>query len=349
MFSEISALSQYSLGAIRDIKPVSFGLIHKTWKVESTNGAFILQKVNPIYGPSVMEDMGAVLTYLKSRGRTVMEIVRTRSGASFLQDAPGFWRVFTYISGSVFESLPSSDAAYEAGKLLGLYHRLLNDFHYEFKHKRSIKHNIPLLYDAYKKATAGHADPEVALLDSFIERMPELDLPSHLRKCVHHGDAKISNFIFQEREKPQAVAMVDFDDCGKNYNILHELGGFFRSTSWMNDPHTGASSFSLDYFSRALAGYAEGSRDFLTDEEWQLIPQVLELNLLQLTSRFVRDMFEDNYFTWDPAKYPSRRVHNLARAKEHIALYGDVTGKRDTLREIVNQIHGTTDKNFSFS
>ncbi len=336
------ALAHYDIGRGTRTEPIVNGIIHKTWKVATDRDVFVLQQVNPIFAPSVMQDIAAVLAHLKSHGCLVMEIVKTKHGELFVPDETGFWRLFTYIPGRVYnEREATADVAHEAGKLLGRYHNILDSLQYEFAHVRAIKHNIPLIFAAYQKAVAGNRDPEIAPLLPIIDRMPTLDLPLRFRKHAHHGDAKISNFIFSEHGEPQAVAMVDFDDCGWNYNILHELGGFFRSVCWLPSARDGRETFSLAHFERALEGYAAGAGKFLTAEEWQYIPHVLQLNLLQLASRFVRDYFEDSYFTWDPAKYPSRTAHNLARAQTHVALYEDIARKEQAIREIVNRVERT--------
>lgn len=336
MKSKEEILSLYTIGRPLAVEHLTSGIIHATFKVTTDRGVFILQKVNPIFSPLVMEDISVVLTYLKEKGCTVMEIVETHSGEKYVEDTQGFWRVFIYISGKVYEHIHEENAAQSAGLLLGAYHRLLDGFSYTFKHVRSIKHNIPLLFEAYQKAIVGNTNEEITALIPLINEMPKLDLPSHFRKNVHHGDAKISNFIFSERDPAHAITMVDFDDCGKSYNILHELGGFFRSVCWVKE--NGQELFSLTHFEAALRGYKESSRDFLLEEEWRYLPQVVRLNLLQLSSRFVRDYFEDKYFAWDTSRFPSRRAHNAYRAQEHIALYKDITAKEEKIRTLVEQI-----------
>ncbi|MDB5204213.1 MAG: homoserine kinase [Candidatus Taylorbacteria bacterium] len=339
MYSLEEILTLYDIGTVTGVTPLEGGIINKTWKVKASTGIFVLQKVSAIFAPSVMNDTEAVLNYLRAKGQNVMSIVKTKSNDFLVNDTNGFWRMFTFIEGKVFSEIVTPKVAYEAGKLLGTYHLLLSDFVYDFKHIRGIKHNIPALFKAYKKAVEHNTNPEIEVMLPIINQMIELDLPSHLRKTVNHGDPKISNYIFESKDNPQAVAMIDFDDCGKNYNVLHELGGAFRSWAWRTDK--GENCFDIEQFTAALKGYYAGSKGFLTDEEWGLIPQVIKLNLLELSSRFVRDYFEDSYFEWDPLLYSSRKEHNLKRAKDHLALYKDICMKEKGIIDSIKLLLGS--------
>lgn len=331
-------LSEYDVGGVCGTVQLTGGIIHKTWRIETDSGIFVLQKVNPIYTPAVMDDLQSVFSHLKNLGQRVAEVVKTKSGDLYVADEVGFWRLSPFIDGATHEEITSTQTAHEAAKLLGSVHLSLSDFEYEFTHIRGIKNNIPALFDAYKKSVEKNTNQEIAEMIPFVDKMVELCLPVHLRKTVNHGDPKISNFIFN-RDAPSALVMVDFDDCGKNYNVLYELGSMLRSFSW--DQKDTEEPFNLDYFEAALVGYCEGSKDFLLDEEWDLIPRALKLNLLQLVSRFIRDYFEDSYFEWDPAKYSSRKEHNLARAKEHLQFYFDIEKKEKEMFNRMEKIKAT--------
>jgi Ser/Thr protein kinase RdoA (MazF antagonist) len=329
-------ITEYNIGVIHKLLPLREGIIHKTWKVETDLGIFILQKVNPIYTPLVMEDLKAVLEYLKSKGFEMTEVVETKNKHLYVEDEANFWRILTYIEGKSYGEVNNPQTACEAGKLLGFYHKSLVDFQYNFKHIRETVNNIPLLYKKYKDVVINNTNPDIEYMIPAINKMIEFKLPPYLRKTINHGDPKISNFIFTNSSPPKAITMVDFDDCGKNYNVLHELGDAFCSWSWK--PQEIHNLFDLALFNTGLHGYFEGSQGFLLEEEWNFLPQALKLHLLQLISRFVRDFFEDTYFEWDSSLYTSRKEHNLARAKEYFALYEDICKKENKIIQIINRI-----------
>ncbi len=324
-------LTNYTLGSIKSLTPLNNGMVNQTWKVETDSGFFILQKVNKIYTKELMQDIDFVTSFLKSKEIKTFNIVKTKHNDLFVLDKNCFWRVLTLIDGFSFTEVHDKIVSYEAAKLLGMHHLTFSKINYKFKHSRPIKNNINLLYNAYKNSLPKDIIFDLKEAVGLVDKMVEMDLPKHLRRTVNHGDPKISNFIFSNKNgKLEAVAMIDLDDCNSNYNVLYELGSMFRSLSW--NPKIG---FDLDFFNSALQGYLDGSKDFLTEEELILIPRALKLNLLQLISRFIRDYFEDYYFEWDQSLYSSRKEHNLARAKEHIALYKDILKKEDDILMIL--------------
>lgn len=363
-----SILNHYPLSDVVSVSKITTGLINETYKIEAGSGAFILQKLNPIFVPESIYDVDTVSQYLKSHGVLVQEIIRTHEGKLWVEENSEIWRLMTYIPGEIYERIKNSDMAYAAGKILGQFHRALADFKYEFRHHRPMHHNIVRHFELLEKSlknrrrvtTVGATRDltsdykEINGLKKIILELPKLLLPKNLRQAVTHGDPKVSNIVFGliEAEPPsfarsrslqsasrlglyKAIALVDLDDVGNHHSPLVELGDAFRSwcSSYEDDPDN---SFDLEKFSAAFAGYNDGSKDFLATEEKKLIPQAIKLITLELASRFLRDYFEDSYFGWNPEKYKSRRDHNLARAKGQVALYNDIVKKE---RKIIQQCY----------
>jgi hypothetical protein len=66
-----------------------------------------------------------------------------------------------------------------------------------------------------------------------------------------------------------------------------------------------------------------------TPEELASVVLGLETVCVELAARFCVDFFEDRYFGWDPARFSSRRAHNLVRAHGQLALSRSVREHRD--------------------
>ena len=47
---------------------------------------------------------------------------------------------------------------------------------------------------------------------------------------------------------------------------------------------------------------------------------------LELAARFAADALRENYFGWDPTRFPSRGAHNLVRARGQWALHEAFVG-----------------------
>lgn len=329
-------LKNYPLGKVLNITQLNDGIIHHTWKLETSSGKYILQYVSSIFSEAVMEDIDIVLGYLESRGFLVMGVVKTNQGHLFVADGKRFWRVYSFIPGKIYKNVDSPNKANSAGRLLGQLHAALNSgFDYTFKHRRDVKHNISLIHKKYLEVSGSSPVAELEVFRKPVGHLPDLDLPKTLRSCYFHGDPKITNFVFSETEPERAISMVDFDDCGNGASILYELGSAFRS--WCTIVTGGERVFSLELFKAAIQGYFEGSRGFLTSEEISFIPRAVLLQTLQGVARYVTDYFEDIYFQWDPARFDSRKAHNLHRARTHLALYNDILSKQGIMEESLRE------------
>src|SRR5262249_31493875 len=138
-----------------------------------------------------------------------------------------------------------------------------------------------------------------------------------------HGDLKISNVLFTG--DGEAHALLDLDTLGR-LPIAFELGDAFRS--WCNPlgEDVAETRFDLEVFAAAVAGYA-GARALAPEEVASLVPGV-ETIALELAARFCVDVFEDRYFGWDSAHFPSRREHNRVRACGQLALARAIAAAR---------------------
>ena len=61
----------------------------------------------------------------------------------------------------------------------------------------------------------------------------------------------------------------------------------------------------------------------------------LETVCIELAARFAVDVFDDSYFGWDATRFPSRRAHNLIRARGQLALGLAVRAAHDDAMSLV--------------
>jgi hypothetical protein len=102
--------------------------------------------------------------------------------------------------------------------------------------------------------------------------------------------------------------------------MAFELGDAMRS--WCN-PHredAGQAEFDLAVFAAAIRGFRAVADPIVSEAERIAIVLGLETVCLELAARFAVDAFRDEYFGWDPARFPSRRAHNLVRGAGQLAL-----------------------------
>jgi Ser/Thr protein kinase RdoA (MazF antagonist) len=314
-----------------EIAPLAGGLINATYRV-SVGGAAIavVQRLHPVFGAAVNLDIDAVTSHLAAHGMETPRLVRTRGGDLWVTHEGRVWRALTWIDGQTVHRVPDPSWADAAGELVGRFHVALTDFTHRYHFARAGVHDTPAHLARLRSTVESGGDEEaVALgrevLDAASALPPMPDLP--LRHC--HGDLKISNVLFAGG---QARCLVDLDTVGHG-TIAFELGDAMRS--WCN-PHgedVGSVAFELPIFEAAIGGFLRVAGAVVSPAERTSIVTGLETVCIELAARFAVDVFRDEYFGWDPARFSTRRAHNLVRARGQLGLGRAVRAARaDALR-----------------
>jgi Ser/Thr protein kinase RdoA (MazF antagonist) len=318
------------------IAPHAGGLINKTFVVRDDAGAPIaaLQQLHPIFGAEVNLDIEAVTAHLASRGLDTPRLLRTRDDRAWLEHDGRVWRALSWVAGESVHAVPSPAWAEAGGVLVGKFHRALADLAYDYKFTRAGVHDTAAHLAKLRERVAAAGDDEATELghDILAAAAALPAMPVTARRHVH-GDLKISNLIF--RDAPlRGVCLVDLDTVAKG-TIAFELGDAMRS--WCNPKGEDAGSvrFDLDIFRAAIAGFRSEADPIVSVDERRSIVLGLETVAIELAARFAVDAFDDRYFGWDPARFPSRRVHNLVRARGQLALGLAVRAARPDALEAV--------------
>lgn len=304
------------------IEPHAGGLINKTFVVRDDAGAPIaaLQQLHPIFAAEVNLDLEAVTTHLAARGLDTPRLIRTRDGHAWVEHEGAVWRALTWIDGETVHAVPAPAWAEVGGVLVGTFHRAVADLAYDYRFTRAGVHATDAhLARLRERVTSGAGDAEATevgreILDAALV-LPAL---STTPKRHVHGDLKISNLIFR-RDPLRAVCLVDLDTFAKG-TIAFELGDAMRSWCNPDGEDAGSVRFDLAIFEAAIAGFRSVADPIVSRDERISIVYGLETVCIELAARFAVDAFDDRYFGWDPARFPSRRVHNLVRARGQLAL-----------------------------
>ncbi len=330
-------LAAFPLGDVHAVTPATAGLIHSTFRVDAERGSFILQRLHPVLSSeAIAEDFWQVTEFLRGKNFPAPRCVRSNAGSVLVQDAEGKpWRAQTFLPDGVTHLRVRTPAmAAEAAGLYARFHRVMLDFSHPFASARRLP--SPRVFADFDETAQSHEGSD--LFDAVTEEvafirqeMPRLFLPDGLRARAVHGDPKISNILFDTSDR--AMALVDLDTCGRR-PIALELGDAFRSWCGLEEDRAD-NAFRLDVFEAGWKAY-HAAADFLTPQEIGTVGQGIALITMELASRFLADYFNDRYFGWDAARYPSRRAHNLARARGGLALYRNFVAKRDEVERILH-------------
>ncbi len=331
-----SVLASYDIGTVRSIKGITDGLVHKTFKLKTQKGTFILQQLHPLLAhEAIAENFLSVTRYLESQKFLTARAVLSRSGDMLVKESTDVWRMQTYVPGKIYHRFSQPTLAREAGGLFAKFHRTLAPIAYSFQTPLvwfQTRRYYETLLSTLKSFEHSGLLEDVQEEASFLQKqLPKQFMPQRLRTRVIHADPKISNFIFNSKGK--AVAVIDLDLVQRGYLPL-DLGDAFRS--WCgreeDDPRN---CFNLTLFRAAFTGYIRVAEGFITKQELALIPRGIGAVILELSARFLIDYFEDTYFGWDSSRYKSRRAHNLARCQGQIAEFKDLQKKLPAIKKIM--------------
>lgn len=326
------------------------GLINRTFLARDPAGRFraVVQRLHPIFAAEVNIDLEAVTEHIARAGMLTPRLLRTRSGARWLEHDGGVWRALTFVDGVTLHRMPDSAHARAAGELVGRFHRAVRDLEHSFAFQRASVHDtaghLRKLAQATRSAggapttpatggaalTAEAVDLARRILDAGARLAPHGELP----RRVMHGDLKVSNVRFAPPPAVAALCLIDLDTLGPQ-TIAYELGDALRSWCNPEGEDTPLTHFDVSVFAAAVEGYASGAAGLLTGAEVDAILPGLETVCVELAARFCVDVFEDRYFGWNPERFASRRHHNLVRAQGQHALAAAVAAARDDARDAV--------------
>lgn len=301
----------FALPPVQAIRVIGSGLLHATYQVVTAEGSWVLQKLHRAIPTAAVEDMRIVTTHLAAYGLQVPLLTPTRDGHMVAHDAAGQrWRLYPWIPGQVFDALPHTAMAREAGRLVGVLHHALADLDYRPQGSIPHFHDTAFVLSELQQARAQLPVAMARMADAICATLPALILTDAPWQLVH-GDLKISNLIFDTTG--QAIGLIDFDTLLLQARAI-DLGDAFRS--WCNrtaedDPHA---TFDVAFFAAATAGYAEGYATPETAAAQQQYLRATKQITLELAARFLIDVVRDTYFGFDATRYPDRRAHNMARA-----------------------------------
>ena len=314
-----AVVTHWSVGRLRGWSRASSGLIHETYRVETDRGVYCLQALHPaLSSPGILADWRAVLDHLERVGFPAPRFVPPARGGIAVEFQGRRWRMSTWIDGHSVEQVDGPDRAREAARLFGRFYRAMETFDHEFqtdhplhdwsRHAEALRTVLDRTQDVQ---AVGHWREQVAALaPKLLQGIERNTLDPNLPRRVVHGDPKISNVLFDEADR--ACGLVDLDTCCR-HTLLVDLGDALRS--WcMDGPEDACTSFRAHVLSAAMEGWA-GSGLRLSSLEVRELRKAPALISYELSARFLRDVLEDSYFGYDSNRYPSRRHHNLARAR----------------------------------
>jgi Ser/Thr protein kinase RdoA (MazF antagonist) len=321
---------------ISSICSCSDGLVNQTYCVETPQQRYILQALNAVFTAETVQDSALITDYLHQYQFPVPLFLKSLQGAWVFPWKGRLWRMMTALEGKSWAKFPSVDYAYQAGQLIGKFHDLLRNFKHPFAYHYEGFHDTPKIVQDLRalphrfKVTTEHQRQ----IEQITEAIHPLFFPPDLPTWIIHGDLKSSNLLFDDQGKP--TGLIDLDTL-MYAPLAIEWGDALRSWGTAGQQ---SNQFDLAIFEGALKGYFT-SGIVLDFAEVAYIPQGIQLIILELTSRYLIDSYEDSYFGWNPDLFASRQEHHHQRIKNLLGLYADVHQKQTRLHKILQELYST--------
>jgi Ser/Thr protein kinase RdoA (MazF antagonist) len=344
------ALAAYELPPIVAVSALPGGLINETWLVETAaappRDRAVLQRVSPIFGRAVHDDIEAITAHLQARGLLTPRLYRTRSGELSVEVDGALFRLMTFIPGQTHKVMTPA-LARPAGQLVGRFHAALSGLSHRFHFVRPGAHDLAGHLDKLRQAVAEAAQPDFApreapvppelfaLAEALLRRGETMPLKVELPLRLCHGDLKVSNLRFDDRGA--GLCLLDLDTLA-HLPLAFELGDALRSWCNPRGEDVAEGAFDLEICAAALDGYAEPAAAFLTAAEARSIIPGVERIAFQLAVRFAVDVVRQDYFRWDPGRFPSRAAHNLIRAAGQWSLCRSIADQRAAAEAIAARL-----------
>ncbi len=352
------------------VEPLGAGLINATYRVQSAQGTFVLQRINekvfraPEHIMSNLTRLHALATAHQELGVRLATPLSADDGSAFVRDSDGgIWRMTEYVYPSrTLSDVQNEAQAAEIGRTLGRFHRLgshidpraiqitLPDFHHTPGYLAALDQALDSTGD---RAGAASADAQIADALAFVEtrralvRVLDDAMQAGLTRLrVIHGDPKLDNLLFDSTDD-RALCLIDLDTVQPGL-LHHDIGDCLRSCCNRAGEATDAGipiQFDLDVCSGILTAYGAETRGLLNTREVGLIYPCIRLIPFELGLRFLTDHLRgDRYFR------VTAPGDNLRKALVQFALVADIERKAKSIEDIIArsfQRKDTTDQSNS--
>jgi Ser/Thr protein kinase RdoA (MazF antagonist) len=184
---------------------------------------------------------------------------------SMLVQGQSIYEMFEFVSGGGYDGSLESTAS--SGKILGLYHKLLQDFHSDYRPPTGSYHDAPAIHGAIRntvrslpmetRPSAEVLSETVTALESYYKHCAQqanaLGLPKWGPQIVH-GDWHPGNMLFRDRH---VVAVIDYDAARLQQRIIDLANGAlqFSIIGGGEDPTKWPDYVDETRFKRFMRGY----------------------------------------------------------------------------------------------
>ncbi|TYB80184.1 aminoglycoside phosphotransferase family protein [Bizionia gelidisalsuginis] len=318
---------------INTVDTLQSGLINSTYKAETSQGTFIIQKINQEVFPNIGELLNnkiKVVNYLNAHHFSTIQFLKTKADTFYVDTEDGIWQISGYISSCVQHKIDSPKMASQLGGYLARFHSALTDFPVS-----ELEITIPDFHNTEKRYSDLLASSASALEERRLNAHREMEYITENFESIHtiaeaihkdiipqrvvHNDTKVGNFLFSTAG--ELLTIIDFDTVMPG-SVLHDIGDALRtgaSTAPEDEQDLTKVGFNAAIYDAFIMAYVKEGQSFLTPEELNAIHFSLPLILLEQACRFLEDYLRNDIY-YD-VRYDT---HNLVRTRTQLHLFKHV-------------------------
>ena len=333
------------------------GHINDTFLLRTDTGrSYILQGINTSVfknAEELMQNIILVTDFLKKKIagsggdplRETLNVVLARDGKTFYRDGNDYWRVYTFIDGTVtYQTCENQEQFYASACAFGHFQRLLADFRADTLFESIPNfHNTKSRYLDFEAAVAADAcgraasvEEEIAFVRArkeFAATLVDMQESGQLPLRVTHNDTKLNNVLFDEGTGlPLAVVDLDTVMPGLSINDFGDSIRFGATYAAEDEPDLSKVNFEIELFECYTKGFLGECGELLTDNEKRMLPVGAMMMTFECGMRFLTDYLNgDTYFKIH------RKNHNLDRCRTQFKLVRDMEQAREQMDQVVKK------------
>lgn len=336
----------------KSYKELASGHINDTYLIKALNKPhFVLQRIN--HGvfkdvPGLIKNKVLVSQHIrhklkaaskKKQKRAVLTFLKTKSGTDYYKDNQGnYWNLMYYIDKSITHDIVTNKKiAYQGGKLLGKFLTLTSDFDASQLVEVIPKfHDMSFRFNQFESAlqmvsierleNAKFYIDQAKLLKEEMCILQKLKESGQIKTRVTHNDTKISNVLFDKRNK--GLCMIDTDTVMPGI-IHYDFGDAIRTicnTAQEDEKDLNLVAFNVKYYKAYRKGFLKQMKSTITPLELKYLPLAAKTMIFIMALRFLTDYLNNDVYY--KVKYSE---HNLDRSKNQFKLL-------DSLNKHINNL-----------
>ena len=304
------------------------GHIHRTYRVSTVAGDFLLQRLNNRVFPdldAIADNTARIAAHLAGQPGDRLTPRPTRRGGLLHRDTEGHaWRVFDFLNGTVsFDVAPNLATIEAAAQAFGDFQKRLANLP-----APPLRATLPGFHDTRRRFAfleqAAAADPTgrragcAPELAALLQRRPLASALQELALPVRtvHNDTKLNNLLFDAASgEPRCV--IDWDTTMPGL-AAHDFGDMVRTMAGdcaEDEPDHTRVAIVPERLAAIRRGYLAAVSEWLTPAEIRSLDLGARTLLFEQACRFLTDHLEGDVY------YPVHHAdHNLVRARVQLAL-----------------------------